>query len=92
MPAGASARRRAPGVTLPVGSAISRAMSAPSPEPHIFAALDTPEAERAARPAAAGAAGADDLVIGRPMTARAEPPAAARRIVAELDEARGAQP
>ena len=45
--------------------------------------------KRVVTPAAAVAAGADYLVIGRPITQAADPAAAARAIVAELAAARG---
>ena len=43
--------------------------------------------KRAATPAAAIGAGADYLVVGRPVTAAADPRAAAAAIVAEIAEA-----
>jgi orotidine-5'-phosphate decarboxylase len=42
---------------------------------------------RVATPAEAIRAGADYLVVGRPITAAADPPAAARAIVAEVASA-----
>ena len=45
--------------------------------------------KRAATPAEAIAAGADYLVVGRPVTAAADPKAAARRVVAEMRQALG---
>ena len=45
---------------------------------------DAGDQRRVATPAAALAAGASHLVIGRPITAAASPPDAARRILAEL--------
>ena len=42
--------------------------------------------KRVRTPAQAMAAGADTLVVGRPITSAAEPPAAARAIVAEIAE------
>ncbi|MCG5242007.1 orotidine-5'-phosphate decarboxylase [Azospirillum doebereinerae] len=47
----------------------------------------TNDQKRFMTPAEAVAAGADHLVIGRPITASADPAAAARRIVAEIEEA-----
>ncbi|MBP2295598.1 orotidine-5'-phosphate decarboxylase [Azospirillum rugosum] len=46
--------------------------------------------KRIMTPAEALAAGADHLVIGRPITGDADPAAAARRIVAEIEEGAGA--
>jgi orotidine-5'-phosphate decarboxylase len=43
---------------------------------------------RSATPGAAVAAGADYLVVGRPITAAPDPVAAARRIVEEIAAAR----
>jgi len=47
----------------------------------------TNDQKRIMTPAEAVAAGADHLVIGRPITGAADPAAAARRIVAEIEEA-----
>jgi len=47
----------------------------------------TNDQKRFMTPAEAVAAGADHLVIGRPITAAADPASAARRIVAEIGEA-----
>lgn len=49
-----------------------------------WAAMD--DQKRVLTPAEAIAAGADYLVIGRPITSATDPVAAARRVVAELDE------
>ena len=72
-------RRR---VTAPCASAISRAMTesraAIAPKERIFLALDTAEAV---------AAGADYLVVGRPIAAQPDPLAAERHIAGELAEA-----
>lgn len=51
------------------------------------AGSDTGDQKRAATPAEAMAAGADLLVVGRPITGAADPAAAARAIVASLDGA-----
>jgi orotidine-5'-phosphate decarboxylase len=48
---------------------------------------DTGDQRRTMTPRQAIAAGADYLVIGRPITAAADPVAAARAVVAEIDEA-----
>jgi orotidine-5'-phosphate decarboxylase len=47
---------------------------------------DAGDQSRVATPAAAAAAGADYLVVGRPITAAADPRAAAAAIRAEMDE------
>ncbi len=48
---------------------------------------DTGDQRRTMTPRQAIAAGADYLVIGRPITAAADPVAAARAVVAEIEEA-----
>jgi orotidine-5'-phosphate decarboxylase len=48
------------------------------------AGADTDDQKRIMTPAAAVAAGADYLVVGRPIIASPDPPAAARAIVAEI--------
>ena len=55
--------------------------------PGIRPAERTDDQMRTATPAAAVAAGADYLVVGRPITAAPDPVAAARAIVAEIDGA-----
>ncbi|MDD2557935.1 MAG: orotidine-5'-phosphate decarboxylase [Desulfuromonadaceae bacterium] len=52
-----------------------------------FAAVD--DQQRVVTPAAAMAAGADYIVVGRPISAAVDPIAAARAIVAEMEGARG---
>jgi orotidine-5'-phosphate decarboxylase len=52
--------------------------------PGIRPAESPDDQKRTATPAAAIAAGADYIVVGRPITAAADPQAAARRIAAEL--------
>lgn len=49
------------------------------------AGTDTADQKRAATPSAAVAAGADYLVIGRPITQAEDPAAAARSLIAELN-------
>jgi len=51
------------------------------------AGADTDDQSRTATPTEAIAAGADKLVIGRPITATGDPPAAARAIIDEVAEA-----
>ena len=51
----------------------------------------TDDQKRIVTPAEALAAGADHLVVGRPITAAADPRAAAEAILAEMAPARGAR-
>ena len=51
------------------------------------AGADSGDQKRIMTPAAAIAAGADYLVVGRPIVAAADPKAAAQAIVAEISEA-----
>jgi orotidine-5'-phosphate decarboxylase len=53
------------------------------------AGSDAGDQKRVMTPAAAIAAGADYLVVGRPITGAADPAAAARAIVAEIESAAG---
>jgi orotidine-5'-phosphate decarboxylase len=52
---------------------------------------ESDDQKRVASPAAAIAAGASYLVVGRPITGAADPVAAARQIVAEMQHAEGSQ-
>ena len=47
---------------------------------------------RVVTPAEAISAGATHLVVGRPIVAALDPPAAARAILKQMDEALGSQP
>ena len=62
---------------------MTESRAAIEPKDRIFLALDTAEVV---------AAGADYLVVGRPIAAQPDPLAAARRIVAELAQTAGAEP
>jgi orotidine-5'-phosphate decarboxylase len=55
------------------------------------ATSETGDQKRVATPAAAIAAGASYLVVGRPITAAADPLAAAHQIVAEMERAEGTE-
>ena len=60
--------------------------STPSVRP---AESDSADQKRVATPAEAIAAGADHLVVGRPVTAAADPKAAAQKLQREIAAARG---
>ncbi len=77
-------------VCSPREVAMLRARFGPAPllvVPGIRPAASADDQKRTATAAAARAAGADLLVVGRPVTRAADPPAAARALLAELEAA-----